>query len=220
MIILQFPWCDNQFKLLPYFLFIYLNEYKLSRFLLLIRTFIFIYIFRLKHWNQARFWLLCVGRKIDFFNKNCYVLYFTLVALLMITRAIYIAKQSFNTGTLWRYYASLKWVIIGSGNGLLAPSHYLKQGWLIVSCESLIEIQTFSMKKMHFKMSSAKWQPFCLGLNVSTHWGGVTHICVGKSIIIGSDNGSSPDRRQAIIWTNVGILLVGALGTNVCEILI
>ena len=32
-----------------------------------------------------------------------------------------------------------------------------------------------------------------------THSGRVTHICVGKLIIIGSDNGLSPDRRQAII---------------------
>ena len=37
-----------------------------------------------------------------------------------------------------------------------------------------------------------------------THWGRVTHICVGKPIIIGSDNGLSPGRRQAIIWTKVG----------------
>ena len=35
-----------------------------------------------------------------------------------------------------------------------------------------------------------------------THWGRVTHICVSKLTIIGSDNGLSPDRRQAIIWTN------------------
>ena len=32
--------------------------------------------------------------------------------------------------------------------------------------EILIGIQTFSLKKMHLKMSSAKWGPFCLGLNV------------------------------------------------------
>ena len=32
--------------------------------------------------------------------------------------------------------------------------------------EILIEIHTFSFKKMHLKMSSGKWQPFCLGLNV------------------------------------------------------
>ena len=29
-----------------------------------------------------------------------------------------------------------------------------------------IQIQTFLLKKMHFKMSSAKWRPFCLGFNV------------------------------------------------------
>ena len=53
-----------------------------------------------------------------------------------------------------------------------------------------------------------------------THWGRVTHICVSKLPSIGSDNGLSPGRRQAIIWTNAGILLIGALGTNVSEILV
>ena len=53
-----------------------------------------------------------------------------------------------------------------------------------------------------------------------THWGRVTHICVSKLTIIGSDNGLSPERRQAIIWTNAGILLIGPLGTNFDEILI
>ena len=46
------------------------------------------------------------------------------------------------------------------------------------------------------------------------------HICVGKLTIIASDNGLSPDRRQAIIWTNAGLLLIGPLGTNFSEILI
>ena len=46
------------------------------------------------------------------------------------------------------------------------------------------------------------------------------HLCVGKLTIIGSDNGLSPGRRQAIIWTNAGILLTGPLGTNFNEILI
>ena len=53
-----------------------------------------------------------------------------------------------------------------------------------------------------------------------THWGRVTHICVGNLTIIGSDNGLSPGRRQAITWTNVGILLIGPLGTNFSEMLI
>ena len=55
--------------------------------------------------------------------------------------------------------------------------------------------------------------------NALTHWGRVTHICVIKLITIGSDNGLSPGRRQAIIWTNVGILLIGPLGANFSEIL-
>ena len=46
------------------------------------------------------------------------------------------------------------------------------------------------------------------------------HLCVGNLTIIVSDNGSAPGRRQAIIWTNVGILLIGPLGTNFSEILI
>ena len=46
------------------------------------------------------------------------------------------------------------------------------------------------------------------------HWGRVTHICVGDLTIIGSDNGLSPGRREAIIWTNAEILLIGPLGTN------
>ena len=46
------------------------------------------------------------------------------------------------------------------------------------------------------------------------------HICVNKLTVIGSDNGLSPGWRQAIIWTNAGILLIGTLGTNFSEILI
>ena len=48
----------------------------------------------------------------------------------------------------------------------------------------------------------------------------MTHICVGNLTIIGSDNGLAPSRRQAIIWINAGILLIGPLGTNFNEILI
>ena len=59
-----------------------------------------------------------------------------------------------------------------------------------------------------------------LGFNVLTHWGRVTHICVSEQTIIGSYNGLSPGRRQAIIWTSAGILLIGPLVTNFSEILI
>ena len=54
--------------------------------------------------------------------------------------------------------------------------------------------------------------------DVLTHWDWVTYICVKKLNIIGSDNGLPPGGRQAIIWTNAGILLIGLLGTNFCQI--
>ena len=52
------------------------------------------------------------------------------------------------------------------------------------------------------------------------HWGRVAHICVSKLTIIGSYNGLSPDRHEAIIETKSGTLLTGPLGTNFSEILI
>ena len=59
---------------------------------------------------------------------------------------------------------------------------------------------------------------YVLGLYCLTHWGRVTHIYVTKLTIIGSDNGLSPGRRQAIIWTNAGILFFRTLGINFSEI--
>ena len=44
-------------------------------------------------------------------------------------------------------------------------------------------------------------------------------MCVSNLIIIGSDNGLWPGRRQAIIWTNIEKLFIGASGTNFNEIL-
>ena len=48
----------------------------------------------------------------------------------------------------------------------------------------------------------------------------MAHICVSKLTIIGLDNGLLPGRRQVIIGTNAGILLIGPLGRNFNEILI
>ena len=80
-------------------------------------------------------------------------------------------------------------------------------------------------KRMHFEVLFVEWWPLSHRLSqhgllltstendspdylsMLTNWGRVTHICVSKLIIIGSDNGLSPDRRQAIVWTNAGILL-------------
>ena len=45
-------------------------------------------------------------------------------------------------------------------------------------------------------------------------------ICISNLTTIGSVNGSTPSRRQAITRTNAGILLIGPLWTNFSEILI
>ena len=56
------------------------------------------------------------------------------------------------------------------------------------------------------------WNMFLL-----THLPRVPHICVSE-LDLGSGNGLSPVRRQAITWPNAAILLIGALGTNISEI--
>ena len=48
----------------------------------------------------------------------------------------------------------------------------------------------------------------------------MTHICIGNLTIIASDNGLAPGRRQTIIWTNAGILLIELLGTYFSETVI
>ena len=55
-------------------------------------------------------------------------------------------------------------------------------------------------------------------ITAEEHWGRVTHNCVSKLTIIGSDNGLSPGRRLAIIWTNAGILSIVPFVTNFSEI--
>ena len=52
-----------------------------------------------------------------------------------------------------------------------------------------------------------------------THWGWVTHVCVSKPTIIGSDNGLWPGWSYLKFWTSAGILLIQTLGTNISEIL-
>ena len=56
------------------------------------------------------------------------------------------------------------------------------------------------------------------GADNLNHWGRMMHINISKLNIIGSDNGTSPNRRRAIIWTNSDLLLIGPFG-NFNEIL-
>ena len=90
-----------------------------------------------------------------------------------------------------------------------APSHYLNHWWPSLST--------------HICVTRPQWVKLYWWLRISdglTHWGRVTQVCVRKLTIIGADNGLSPGRRQAIIWTNAAIWLIEPLGTNFNEILI
>ena len=67
-----------------------------------------------------------------------------------------------------------KLIIIGSDNSLTGAkplSETILEYCLLVHLgttfsEILIETETFSFKKIDLKMSSGKWRPFCIGLNV------------------------------------------------------
>ena len=88
--------------------------------------------------------------------------------------------------------------IIGSDNGLL-PTRRLAIIWTNVeillkgplgtnSSEISIKIITFSFKKINLKVWSVKPQPFCLSLNVLTHWGPNYWSCLTMSHRSGNDD--------------------------------
>ena len=75
--------------------------------------------------------------------------------------------------TQCRIYVLVNWISIGSVNGL-APIRRQAIIWTNASLLSigrlgpnfsviLIKIQKFSFTKIHLKISSAKWHPFCPG---------------------------------------------------------
>ena len=110
---------------------------------------------------------------------------------------------------------------------LTARSYYLSQcqtshHWVpvVITWRQFLTIYLSHQfpKLARILLSYIKYHPNLPGAYELTHWGRVTHICVNKLAIIGSDNGLSLGRRQAIIWTSPGILLIGPLGTNFSEI--
>ena len=72
-----------------------------------------------------------------------------------------------------RHICTSKLTIIGSDNGSLPGHHraiiWINAGILLIGPlgtnfnEVSSDIHTFSFKKLHLKMSSGKWWPFCLG---------------------------------------------------------
>ena len=91
---------------------------------------------------------------------------------------MYVDGITWNVSThlpLYRIYASVNWVRIRSGNGLSPIRRQviicINAGSLCIGpvgtnfIENLIKIQNFSVTKMHMKISSAKWWPFCVGVD-------------------------------------------------------
>ena len=104
----------------------------------------------------------------------------------------------------------------------LATSHYLNQLTVPIS-QYWHRSWLGAVRQQAITWTNVDLDQWCHMASLShdglTHWGRVTHICVSKLHTIGSDNGLSPGRRQAIIRTNAGILLIRTLGTNFSDIL-
>ena len=93
--------------------------------------------------------------------------------------SLFLGGPSCQVLTHWGRVAHIcvsKLTIIGSDNAL-SPSRRQAIIWTNAGIslirnlgtnfsEILSEINTFLFKKIHLKMSSGKWRPFCLGLNV------------------------------------------------------
>ena len=101
------------------------------------------------------------------------------------------------------------------------PEKYNPNDWQYISISLQFTISYKTM--MLISITLLRWQDSHRGAYEKTSlriilWGLVTHICVSNVNIIGSDNGLTLSRRQAIVWTNDGILLIGPVGTNFNEI--
>ena len=118
-----------------------------------------------------------------------------------------------------------KWSSDGGASGYYMMRKIIFWCWILILRMTPIKALGGEQDGGHFVITFSNvfsWiKTFALWFKLYlTHWGRVTHICVSNLTIIGPDNGLSPGRRQAIIWTNAGILLIGPWGTNFNKILI
>ena len=107
-------------------------------------------------------------------------------------------KRTLHTSLLRARYGASSWVICTK-----TWTEHLKY----------IIVRSFVIDNIQFKTPTAT---YLCAHKVMMTW--ADHICVFNLTTIGSDNVLSPGRHQAIIRTNAGILLIGPLGTNFCEI--
>ena len=98
---------------------------------------------------------------------------------------------------------------------------HLATGRLLSCSTAYITVSDVIYSKLNSQKNGKNPISNCdLGIILLTHRGRMTHKCVSKLTIIGSDNGLLPGRCQATIWTNAGIWSIGTFGTNFSEILI
>ena len=124
-----------------------------------------------------------------------YSLIFQRLSMQLITRYFFINVVTRVSEVMpWTHWGRVTHIcvseltIIGSDNGLSPGQRqaiiWNNAGLLLIEplgtnfSEISIGIQTFSFKKMHLIMSSAKWRPFCLGLNVLIGLGVVYRVGV------------------------------------------
>ena len=129
-----------------------------------------------------------------------------------------ILHTQFDLGLYKAYVMKIYITIILALQMLVPPTYIQDANWAnTIPAVNLAPIgarpSTIAERTTKIEMIFSK----CLGL---TQWGRLAYICVGNVTIIGSNNGLSPGRRQAIIWTNARTLLIGPLGTKLSEILI
>ena len=126
-------------------------------------------------------------------------------------------RQSWALSTVWR-------VLHG-----VHSKRYALGCCFVIYCCGLVQPNFTTIRQNNFNRDLGnKYDPIsAIGVHGQihhiyplTHLGRVTHICVSDLTSIGSDNGLSPGRRQAIIRTNAGILLIRPLGTNFSKFLV
>ena len=108
-------------------------------------------------------------------------------------------------------YPSKNWASIGSYNGLppvqrqaitIINADALSIGYLGTSCIDIwIKLHNFSFMKLHLKMSSAKWQPFCPWRDELMYW---CENCHGCSVVTSLAMASNYSRETVceLNWEN------------------
>ena len=99
---------------------------------------------------------------------------------------------------------------IGSDNGLSPDWHQAIIGTntdLLLTENSgakfnaiWMKIENFSFKQMLLKMSSRKWRPFCLSLNVLTHWGRDKMSAISQTIFSNAFSWMEMYEFRLIFW--------------------